>query len=89
MIPPTRRASENEGALRNPMANDTPDGIHLAYHNLCPEAYVLNAEIKANKLAKKSMKIALFSGRLPSPVRLLTRWPMPTNPKTHEATLRG
>jgi hypothetical protein len=29
----------------------------------------LNAEIKANTIAEESMKIALFSGRLPSPVR--------------------
>jgi len=68
MIPPTRRASEKDGVLRNPMAKDTPEGIHVAYHNPCLEAFVLNAETKANRIAKKIMKIALFSGRLPSPV---------------------
>jgi len=69
MIPPTRRASEKDGVLRNPMAKATPEGIHVAYHNPCLEACVLNAEIPANRIAKESMKIALFSGRLPSPAR--------------------
>jgi hypothetical protein len=64
-----RRASEKDGALRNPIAKATPEGIHLAYHNPRLEARVLNAEIKANTTADESMKRALFSGRLPSPVR--------------------
>jgi hypothetical protein len=68
MIPPTRRASEKDGVLRNPIAKATPEGIHLAYHNPRLEARVLNAEIKANTIAENSMKSALFSGRLPSPI---------------------
>ena len=67
--PPTRRASEKDGVLRNPIAKATPEGIHLAYHDPFLEARVLNVEIKANTTAEESMKIALFSGRLPSPVR--------------------
>lgn len=69
IIPPTRRASEKDGVLRNPIANATPEGIHLAYHNPRLEACVLNAEIRANTTAEESMKIALFSGRLPLPLR--------------------
>jgi hypothetical protein len=69
IIPPTRRASEKDGVLRNPIAKATPEGIHLAYHNPRLEACVLNAEIKANTTAEESMKIALFSGRLPLPIR--------------------
>lgn len=73
MIPPMRRAIENDGVLRNPMAKATPEGIHLAYHDPCLEACVLNAETKMNRIAKRTMKIALFSGRLPSPARLVNK----------------
>jgi len=73
MMPPTRRASEKDGVFRNPMANATPEGIHLAYHNPRLEAWDLNAEIKANEIAEKSIKVALFSGRLPSPVRSVNK----------------
>jgi hypothetical protein len=48
------------------MAKATPEGIHLAYHDPRFVACVLNAEIKLNTTAEESMKIALFSGRLPS-----------------------
>lgn len=30
-IPPIKRAIENEGVLRNPMAKATPEGMYLAY----------------------------------------------------------
>jgi hypothetical protein len=73
IIPPTRRAREKDGVLRNPMAKATPEGIHLAYHNPRLEACVLNAEIRANTTAEESMKIALFSGRLPSPARSVNK----------------
>jgi hypothetical protein len=51
------------------MAKATPEGIHLAYHNPRLEARVLSAEMIANTTAEQSMKIGLFSGRLPLPVR--------------------
>ena len=73
MIPPTRRASEKDGVLRNPIAKATPEGIHLAYQSPRLEACVLNAEIKAKTMAKETMKIAHFSGRLPLPVYLVNK----------------
>jgi len=89
IIPPTRRASEKDGVLRNPIAKATPEGIHFAYHNPRLEACVLNADIRANTTAEESMKIALFSGRLPSPVLPVNKWKEPTMLEAYEAASRG
>jgi hypothetical protein len=68
MMPPISLASENEGVLRNPIANATPDGIHFVYGSCLLLAYVLKAAIALKMAAKISMNIPLLSGSWPSPI---------------------
>jgi hypothetical protein len=63
-----RRANENDGVFRNPMANATPEGIHFAYHNCRFEADVLSAERNPKIMAEHNMNTPLLSGSSPSPV---------------------
>jgi hypothetical protein len=71
------------------MAKATPEGIHLAYHNPRLEACVLNAEIRVNTTAEESMKIALFSGRLPLPVRPVNKMERANMLGAYEAISQG
>jgi len=68
IIPPTRRANENDGVLRKPIANATPEGIHLAHHTRFRLAYVLREAMTPKTMAKTIIKRELFSGSCPSPV---------------------
>lgn len=68
MIPPTNRARENDGVLRKPIENATPDGIHFAHGKCRGVAYILNDAISAKIAAKTDMKMLLLSGSWPSPV---------------------
>ena len=58
---------ENEGVLRNPIANATPDGIHFEIHKFLLIAYIFKAEKNPNIAEKAAINAALFSGNWPSP----------------------
>jgi hypothetical protein len=72
MIPPMRRAIENEGAFRNPMAKATPEGIHFAYGCDRRVRYAFKPARMANRSAKVIIKKELFSGSEPSPIKVVS-----------------
>ena len=66
--PPTKRANENDGVFKNPIANATPDGIHLAYGRPRWTAKSLMPATTENRRANSNMKGLVFSGSCPFPV---------------------
>jgi hypothetical protein len=62
ITPPMSRAIENDGVFKNPIANATPDGIHLAIQ--CPlfAEYVFAPDSKPNRMENMPINTALFSG---------------------------
>lgn len=66
--PPTKRANEKDGVFKNPIANATPDGIHLAYGRPRWTAMSLMPATTENRRANSNMNGLVFSGSCPLPV---------------------
>lgn len=88
--PPTKRANENDGVFKNPIANATPEGIHLAYRQPRWTAMSLKLAITENSSPNSNMNKRLFSGSCPFPIPFAsTAKSQCHTPMTYEAGAPG